>query len=272
MRRLLVLCGLLAGFVSVLVVAPPVWAQDAAASGDYQVQTAILRGTPLARPAPSRPDRALPAGDISLNFPGVDVQAVAKAVLGDTLNAPYTIDPGLHTPVTVTTPHPIRRADVAGVFERALSNANLALVARGGAYVILPATAARAQAPSLGPTEDGYGNETLPLKFVNAEEMRKLLEPLVPGGVSATDQAQNVLVISGNSTQRKALRDLVAQFDVDWLRGMSFALMVPQRTDARLIAPELEKLLNGPGAPIGPGHAPVPEPRLDSSSTTLFCG
>src|SRR3546814_11825721 len=30
---------------------------------------------------------------------------------------------------------------------------------------------------------------------------------------------------------------------------MSFALFVPQRTDSRLIVPELDKLLNGPGAP-----------------------
>jgi general secretion pathway protein D len=95
----------------------------------------------------------------------------------------------------------------------------------------------------------GYGNETIALKFVNAEELRKLLDPLVPNAISVADPASNLLVVSGNSTQRRALRELVAQFDVDWLRGMSFGLFVPERTDARLIAPELEKLLNAPGSP-----------------------
>ena len=242
---------LVAAALSALAGVQGAGAQDANSPfpGDTEVKTTILRGSGVARPAPTRSIQMLPSGDISLNFPGVDVQAVAKAILGDTLNAPYSLDPSLHAQVTVKTPHPIRRADVAGVFEQGLTNANLVLVNHGGSYVILPSTAARAEAPSVGPTDEGFGNETLALKFVSAEEMRKLLDPLVPGAVSATDQTQNVLVISGNSTQRKALRDLVAQFDVDWLKGMSFALFVPQRTDARLIEPELEKLLNGPGAP-----------------------
>ncbi|MBL7537719.1 type II secretion system protein GspD, partial [Escherichia coli] len=44
-------------------------------------------------------------------------------------------------------------------------------------------------------------------------------------------------------------RDLIRQFDVNWLRNMSFALFVPERTDARLIVPELDKLINAADAP-----------------------
>jgi general secretion pathway protein D len=214
-----------------------------------EVRTTILPGSPPVRPLPAPAARVLGNGDISLNFPDVDVQAAASAILGETLHVPFTIDPGLHTSISLTTPHPVRRADVIPIFEQALIRANLVLVNRLGSYAILTADTARNQAPTLGPEDTGFGNETLTLRFVNAEEMRKLLDPLVPGGVSEADATHNTLVISGNATQRKALRDLVAEFDVDWLRGMSFALFVPQRTDARLIAPELEKLLNGPGAP-----------------------
>ncbi len=214
-----------------------------------EVHSAILRGTPPTPPAPPGPVQVLPGGDISLNFPGVDVQVAAKAILGDTLGLSFTVDPSVHGPVSVVTPHPIRRADVVGFFEQALTNANLVLANRAGTYTILPSAAARGQAPVVGPNDPGFGNETLRLKFVNAEEMRKLLDPLVPNAVSVADPTVNALIVSGDSTQRKALRDLVAQFDVDWLKGMSFGLFVPERTDARLIAPELEKLLNGPGAP-----------------------
>ncbi len=42
---------------------------------------------------------------------------------------------------------------------------------------------------------------------------------------------------------------MLKQFDVNWLRNMSFGLFVPERTDARLIAPELEKLINAENAP-----------------------
>jgi general secretion pathway protein D len=215
---------------------------------DRKVRATVLFGTPPTRPAPTRSVEVLPGGDISLNLPGVDVQVAAKAILGDTLGLPYTVDPDLHAQVTLRTPHPIGRAAVLPVFEQALAGANLVLANRAGAYVILQASAARGQAPVVGPDDPGYGNETLALKFVSAEEMRKLLDPLVPNALSVADANHNLLVVSGDATQRRALRELVAQFDVDWLKGMSFALFVPQRTDARLIAPELEKLLNGPGA------------------------
>ena len=213
-----------------------------------QVRTTVLPGSRPVIVPPTGPVSVAPGGDINLNFPGVDVQAVAKAILGDTLHAPFTIDPNLHNQVNVVTPHPIRRADVLPFFEQALTTASLALIDRGGAYAILSSTVARAEAPAVGASDPGFGNETVVLKFVNAEEMRKLLDPLVPGAISVADPTRNVLVVSGNGAQRKALRELVAEFDVDWLRGMSFGLFVPQRTDARLIVPELEKLLNAPGA------------------------
>ena len=112
----------------------------------------------------------------------------------------------------------------------------------------MPLNAARGEASVVGPADTGFGNETVVLKFANAEELKKLLDPIVPGAIAEADAARNVLIVSGTTTQRRSVRDLVRQFDVDWLRGMSFALLMPQRTDARLIAPELDKLLNGPGS------------------------
>lgn len=227
----------------------PASAPAAPSLDSREVQGAILPGTPPPPPPVPAPVQVMPTGDISLNFPGVEVQAVAKAVLGDTLGLPFSVDPAAQGRVSVVTPYPIRKADVLGFFEQALTSANLVLADRAGIYTILPATSARSEAPVVGPDDPGYGNETVVLKFVNAEQMRKLLDPLVPNAVSVSDPTLNALILSGDATQRRALRDLVAQFDVDWLKGMSFALFVPQRTDARLIAPELEKLLNAPGSP-----------------------
>jgi general secretion pathway protein D len=236
----------LAGIASVAA-QPPAAPAPTAPDGPH-VRATILPGTPPTPPAPP-PVRVLQSGDISLNFPGVAVGAVAKSVLGDTLGLPFTVDPSVHATVTVVTPKPIRRDAVLPFLEQALANAKLVLAKRNDVYTIAPAEAARAQAPVVGPADTGYGNETVTLKFVNADQIKKVIDPLAPGAISAVDAAHNTLVVSGTSAQRAALRDLVAQFDVDWLKGMSFGLFVPQRTDARLIAPELEKLLNGPGAP-----------------------
>ncbi len=212
-----------------------------------QVRATIVRGTPVTPPPPPAPV-ILPGGDVTLNFPSVDVQAVAKAVLGDVLGLKYAVDPSIHGVVTVRTPSPIRRVDVLPLFEEALKAADLALADRGGVYTVVPLSTARGQAPLVGPADTGFGNETIVLKFANAEAIKKLLDPVVPGAIAEADPTRNVLIVSGTTTQRRSVRELVGQFDVDWLRGMSFALLVPQRTDARLIAPELDKLLNGPGS------------------------
>ena len=213
-------------------VAPPDVSPTASPLDAREVRTTILSGTGPAPPVRRQPVQDLAGGDISLNFPAVDVQAVTKSVLGDTLGLPFAVDPSIHTTVSVVTPHPIRRTDVLGFFEQSLTSSGLALVFRAGSYTVLSAASARGESPTVGPGDTGFGNETLTLKFVNAEEMRKLLDPLVPGAISVTDPAHNLLVVSGSETQRKALRELVAEFDVDWLKGMSFALFVPQRTDA----------------------------------------
>ncbi|MDH4384502.1 MAG: type II secretion system secretin GspD [Caulobacter sp.] len=232
-----------------LAVAPAV-AQAPAVEQEPSVQTTVLPGTgrPSATPvAPLTPARR---GDVTVNLQAVDVASAAKLVLTDILGVPYTLSPQAKGFVTLRTATPVRRADLLVMFEDSLRSANLGLNRRSnGVYAIEPLSDARSQAEVITEDQAGYGNETLTLQFVNADQMKRLFDPVIPGAITSADAASNSLIVSGTSRQRKAVRDLVAQFDVNWLRGMSFALYVPQRTDARLIAPELEKLINGPEAP-----------------------
>jgi general secretion pathway protein D len=198
--------------------------------------------TPLVQNAPR-------AGNVSLNFPAVDVHDLAKAVLGDMLNVPYQVESSVAGSVTLVTAKPIAREEVLRAFEDALHTANLALIRRGGSYVIAPIAEARAQASEVGPNDPGYGSETITLKFIAASELKRLLDPVIPDTLSVADPTRNVITVTGAAGQRRSVHDLIAQFDTDWLRGMSFALYVPRHTDARLIVPEIEKLLNGPGSP-----------------------
>jgi general secretion pathway protein D len=147
------------------------------------------------------------------------------------------------------TQRPIARSAVLPFFEGSLRAAGLALIPQNGGYVIVPVDQARGQAQPIGDLVTGFGTESVTLRFVGAEQLRKLLDPLVPGVVVSADPGSNVLTIAGTTGQRASVRDLIGQFDVNWLRNMSFALYMPQRTDSRLIVPELEKLINGPGAP-----------------------
>ena len=243
LAAMLLLIGLTQFPASARAAAQPV----AVPSLDPTVRSTIIPGNPTALPGPPRQPVAA-KGDVTLNFPSVDVQAVAKAILGDILSVPYSVDSSIHGVVTVQTTRPIARRDVLPLFEESLRAANLALENRRGTYAIVPLSGAQTGASVLGPADTGFGEETLVLKYANAEELKKLLDPIVPNAIAQADTTHNALIVAGTTTQRRSIRELVKQFDVDWLRGMSFALFIPQRTDSRLIAPELDKLLNGPGA------------------------
>jgi general secretion pathway protein D len=225
---------------------PSIVAEAEAASRD--LRATIVGGE---APVPSVPSQIAPPpqrGDISLNFPAADVRVVAQAVLGDVLHAQYRVAPGVTGTVSLVTPGPVSRASVLSLFEGALRQSQLALTTIGQGFVIEPIAAAQANGP-IGSNTVGYGPEIVRLQFMNADELKKLLDSVLPGVVTATDPVANTITVAGTTGQRKSARDLIAQFDVNWLRNMSFALFVPQRSDSRLIAPELEKLINAPDAP-----------------------
>lgn len=213
---------------------------------DRTVSSTIVEGQrppPIVAPQPVQ----IRGGDISLNFPSADVRVVAQAVLGDVLKVPFSVAPGLTTAVTVVTPKPIARSSVIAFLEEALRVGGLALSERGGTFSIEPIDQARASG-SVGATI-GFSNEIYQLQFVSADEMKRLLDPVLPGVIAQADAATGRITLSGTTGQRASARDLLKQFDVNWLRNMSFALFVPQRSDSRLIVPELEKLINAPDAP-----------------------
>lgn len=196
---------------------------------------------PSAQPAPT-------PGDIRFNFPSADVRVVAKAILGDLLRLEYSVDPSVTGTVSVVTTTPVARSAVLDLFERALRASNLALVPQGRGFQITSTQTAGAIAP-IGQGATGYGTESIRLQFVGAEQMKRLLDQLLPNTVASADAGSNTLVIAGTTGQRTAVRDILRQFDVNWLRSTSFALFVPKRTDSRLIAPELDKLINDTSAP-----------------------
>lgn len=188
------------------------------------------------------------SGNIRLNFPAADVRVVAKATLGDILRVPYSVSADVTAPVTVVTTRPIARSSLVPFLEDALRAAGLALVAENGGFTITQVATARSSG-AVGSSTVGYSTEIIRLQFVAADEMRKLLDSVIPGTVTSVDSTTNSIVLAGTSGQRASARELLRQFDVNWLRNMSFAMLVPQRTDSRLIVPELEKLINSPDAP-----------------------
>jgi general secretion pathway protein D len=215
------------------------------------VTTALVGGT---APAPTLPGsssettRSAQRGSIEFTIPSADVRTLAQIVLRDTLHIPYTVSLEGDVDVGLSTAGPVGRQQLLDLFEASLRKANLAMVWEGTGYRIMTVEAAKARGTEFL-ADRGFGSETVRLQFANADELRKLLDTVVPGAVQSLDTTQNALVIAGTEAQRKSVHSVIAQFDVNWLRSMSFALYVPQHLDSRLIVPELDKLINAPDAP-----------------------
>lgn len=188
--------------------------------------------------------------DVNLNFPGVDVHEAAKALLGDILGLNYAVDPSVSGAVTVVTAKPVRKKDVFPILEDSLRAANLGLVKRGDVYTIVPLAEAKREPQLVGPDDPSYGTEAIPLQYVSAAELKKLLDPLVPeNAISQVDPGRNMILITGSAGERASIRSLVEDFDVNWLHGMAFQMYLPKHTESKVILPELDQVLNGEGSP-----------------------
>src|SRR3954470_19578239 len=218
---------------------------DAPPSGDaMRLYLGTGRFTQIPQP---KPEPAKPAEEASLNFEAADVREVAKVILADYLKESYTIDPQVTGTVTFRTVRPIPMKDLLPTLEMLLRQNNAAVVREEGIYKILPATAVRGSvSPQIGgsavPIPAGFSVLVVPLKFVGAREMAKLLEPFAADNTVRIDETRNLVVIAGNQRELKHLVDTVELFDVDWLAGYSVGVFPIRSTDVKSLMGDVDKL------------------------------
>ncbi|HEX3666621.1 MAG TPA: type II secretion system secretin GspD [Rhizomicrobium sp.] len=210
-----------------------------------------------------------PSGGITLNFVNADVRDVAKAVLGDYLQLNYEIASNTSGVVTIQTSKALAKTQVLPALEQALGLAGLALVHSNGIYEIMPLADARKQAGTGAPAKVantlGYGMEVVHVKYVGAQALAKLLEPIANSeGTIRVDATRNALIIEGTAQQRETLLEDIALFDTDWLAGMHFQLFEPKYMDADELSKELSDLVGGQDSPVANVVRFVPLDRLNA--------
>ncbi|HSS63229.1 MAG TPA: type II secretion system secretin GspD [Gammaproteobacteria bacterium] len=200
------------------------------------------------------PDGSSEPGEITLNFENTNLLEVVKVILADLLKQNYVIDPGVQGAVTLQTSEPLPRESLVPTLEMLLRMNGAALVRRGDLYHVVPRESALRglTSPQLGnttaPLPRGYSVRVVPLRYVSAGEMQKILEPFVTAGnIVRVDTQRNLLILAGTGQEIETLLETVAVFDVDWIAGMSVALFTPDFVDAKTLASDLEKVFGDPG-------------------------
>jgi general secretion pathway protein D len=210
------------------------------------------------------------ASDIKINLVDVPINEVAKSVLGDILNLNYSLDPQVAGNVTLQTSKPVSRRKLVAMFENVLRDVDAAIVDNGDSYRIVPIAAA---ARSTGAIETGRGKKSrlgvrptlIPLENIGAEEMRSLLEPILPEGtLLKADTRRNALIVVGNASEIAAIRESISVFDVDWMKGMSVALVPVRSSRPDAVVADLEQIYQTKSGPLKNILRFVPNKRLKS--------
>ena len=201
----------------------------------------FVRQGPIAPPIPPGPEEA------SLNFESLDVREVAKVILGDYLKQSYTVHPQVSGTVTFRTVRPISMRDLLPTLEMLLRQNNASVVLEEGIYKILPINAVRGSvSPQLGgsprPIPAGFSVLVVPLKYVGAREMMRLLEPFAADNTIRIDEVRNLVIIAGSQRELRHLVDTIDLFDVDWLAGYSVGLFPIKGADVKALVGDLEKV------------------------------
>ncbi|WP_368562606.1 type II secretion system secretin GspD [Pseudoxanthomonas sp. UTMC 1351] len=205
----------------------------------------MINRSAAAAPLPSLANAR--TGTATFNFEGESLHAVVKAILGDMLGQNYVIAPGVQGTVTYTTSKPVSPAEALSVLEQVLSWNNARMVYSDGRYSIVPneqnlsgSVAPRTGAPA---NARGYEVRVVPLRFISASEMKKVLEPYArANAIVNIDPARNVITLAGTRSELENYLRTVEIFDVDWLAGMSVGVFPLQSSRATKVVADLEKV------------------------------
>src|SRR5580698_1069184 len=188
------------------------------------------------------------AGDgYDLNFENAPVTTVAKVILGDILGTGYIIDPRVQGTITLSSGRAVSKADVLFVLENALRMSNVAMVHDRNGYRLIPAADATGSGfvDTDEATRAGYGISVVPLRYVSAQAMLKLLDGfgIKPNAVRV-DNARNLVIIQGTGPERRSAVDTMLSFDGDWMRGQSVGVFPVRNSTPEPIITEIEKIMD----------------------------
>ncbi|NTV37000.1 MAG: type II secretion system protein GspD, partial [Anaerolineaceae bacterium] len=185
-------------------------------------------------------------GEVTLNFEAADLREVVKVVF-DTLGQNYIIDPQVQGVVTIQTSRPVPKQTLLSTLDTLLQMNGATMVQADGVYRIIPISNAVAgnTSPRLGQTRlnPGFNIRVVPLRYVSATEMEKMLTPFAPqGSILNVDPGRNILTLSGTENELAVLQETIDIFDVNWMQGMSFGIFRLQNVDSQAMAENLTNL------------------------------
>jgi len=223
-------------------------ANPAEAGGVHDIELRVGESPFINEEAAKRkPGTVSKDGEIVLNFEGESLQSVIHTILGEVLQETFVIGPGVSGQVTFSTSKPVSRDQLMPILELLLRWNGAAMVYTEGRYHILPVSEAiRGNLVPVLSKEKiamGYEVRVIPLEYIGALEMAKILEPYVrDGAMVRVDPLRSMIFLAGTQEELINYQKTVDIFDVDWLAGMSVGIYPLKTVDVDSITTELTQI------------------------------
>jgi general secretion pathway protein D len=165
----------------------------------------------------------------------------------------YVVDPSVRGAVTISTTGELKTEDLLPILETVLKMNNATAIKTGNFYRIVPLAAAPKNPLGVStningaalPEDDRMLMQIIPLKFVFATDMAKMLTPfLSEGGTVAVHEAGNTLILVDDSLDLKRLMEILQQFDSSSFAERRMRLIPVRNNVASALIPELEAIFS----------------------------
>jgi len=211
---------------------------DVQGVGDDPRRAYIEMGQEAGQVSPGAAVEEVGAGKISLNFVNADIQEFVRILFDEELKETVVIDPNLQGRITVRTSEPVSKATAISLVRNVLQMNNARLTKNGRTYRVAALGGAGI------PAEDGVENiRIVPLKFLNAEQAKGVLQPFVSRGITiAANPGGRYLAMAGAPGDIDGLIQVLGSLDVDQMQGMSFALLPLKEASSTAVSAELTQM------------------------------
>lgn len=158
---------------------------------------------------------------VTIDFDNVDIQVFVKFI-SELTGRNFIIDDKVKGKVTVISPKKIAVEDVYRVFESVLEVNGFTTVPSGDVTKIIPAMEARGKYHDTLRKDDNFtaedriATQIIPLRHANADEMKRVLDPLVSRtSVIVSYSPTGMLIISDVLSNIKKLKAIIESLDIE---------------------------------------------------------
>jgi len=97
----------------------------------------------------------------------------------------------------------------------------------------------------------GYGIAIVPLRYVSAETMMRMLRSFAGEDALKANIYKNMIIIRGAGRERQSLIEIATMFDVDWMKGQSAGIYVLKSASPPEMIAELQQVFRTEGLGSG---------------------